>query len=129
VHPLPEDTEVERSAAVEMIQRLQEQLGGNLERVVITRAGLMAVVDRAGDATSGVAASLSERLPVAIVDGHTFGALRQLGLGFPLDDTHAIWSRAAGTLNSRRQQLTAAARRGLGSAWRRVRARLPIAGS
>ena len=129
VHPLPEDTEVERSAAVEMIQRLQEQLGANLERVVITRAGLMAVVDRAGDATSGVAASLSERLPVAIVDGRTFGALRQLGLGFPLDDAHAIWSRAAGTLSSRRQQLAAAARRGLGSAWRRVRARLPNAGA
>ncbi len=129
VHPLPEDTEVERSAAVEMIQQLQEQLGANLERVVVTRAGLMAVVDRAGDATSGFAASLSERLPVAIVDGRTFGALRKLGLGFPLDDAHAIWSRTAGTLNTRRQQLAVAARRSLGSTWRRVRARLPISGS
>ena len=72
--PVPED-----SPATATVQALQSSLNGRLVRVMVTRTGLIAIVDPAAPEDHALAHQLSGALPVAVVDAPTWAGLSRLG--------------------------------------------------
>lgn len=86
--PLPEDApeeltppEVETADALPgVVSQLSQRLGQRLERVLLARAGLLALVDRSDPDDAAVAAELAQPdAPVVILDLQTYGLLQQMG--------------------------------------------------
>ncbi len=76
-----------------VVEHLQRELGPRLERVLVARRGLMAVVDAVDDGSYALAERLSAEVPVAIVDRATQAALCRLGVGAG-DSSQEVWQRS-----------------------------------
>ena len=86
--PLPEDapedpTPPEGETADPLpgvVSQLSQRLGQRLERVLLARAGLLALVDRSDPDDAALAAELAQpNAPVVILDLQTYGLLQQMG--------------------------------------------------
>jgi superfamily II DNA or RNA helicase len=76
-----------------VVEQLQAELGSRLERVLVSRQGLLAVVDATDADTHHLAEQLSGLVPVAIVDRLTYAALRRIGAGTPASGDGVLWQR------------------------------------
>ncbi len=90
------------------IQTLQRGLGPRIERIIGTGGRLLVVVDRVDEAASQIAETLSENVPIALVDPLTLTGLQRLGEAFPFaaGKVHfdaAVEPRPAGPSPLRRQ--------------------------
>jgi len=101
-----------------VVERLQQELGARLERVLVSQRGLIAVVDATDQDSHSLAEHLSEEVPVAIVDRSTLAALRRLGLSDGGDGgSGEVWRRPRGEPGADRlHPLAARARRKLEAA-------------
>ena len=96
-----------------VIAELQRALGSRLARVMVTGAGLVAVVQHSGDDDEQLGASLSTFLPVAILDEPTVRARARFGAASPLAEARELSAPAAPAAI---HPLETAARRKLGAA-------------
>lgn len=78
-----------------VVEQLQAELGSRLERVLVSRQGLLAVVDATDRDTHHLAEQLSGLVPVAIVDRLTYAALRRIGAGENGSGDGLLWQRPA----------------------------------
>ncbi len=77
----PEQLRPDDGRVTQVVQRLQQELGEALQRVLVAQSGLIAVVAAVSEETHELAALLSADVPLAIVDPPTLSALRRLGMG------------------------------------------------
>ncbi len=90
--PMPS---ADRDAEVaEVVAALQRATARRLERIVLTRFGLLALVDRAEDGDQELGQQLSGRLQVAVVDRGSLAALQRVG-AVELSDAPAAFERDA----------------------------------
>ncbi|WP_260291939.1 DEAD/DEAH box helicase [Sedimenticola hydrogenitrophicus] len=65
------------------IEALQRELGPRIERILGIGGRLLVVIDRVDEAASRLAETLSQHIPVALVDPLTLTGLQRLGDAFP----------------------------------------------
>ncbi len=85
-----EDEEVEQ-AITECIEDLQEEFGAEIERILGAGGGLLVVLDSVDEHADQVAARLSEKVPVAVIDARTLKGLQRLGQGSPASDAKVLF--------------------------------------
>ncbi len=85
-----EDEEVEQ-AITECIEELQEEFGAEIERILGAGGGLLVVLDSVDEHADQVAARLSEKVPVAVIDARTLKGLQRLGQGSPASDAKVLF--------------------------------------
>ncbi|WP_028583779.1 helicase-related protein [Desulfogranum mediterraneum] len=80
---VPRDTHLEEEIRC-CIERLQEQLGSRIERILGAQGGLIAVLDQVDEAAEGLAVELSATIPVALIDHLALKGLARLAGASPL---------------------------------------------
>ncbi len=114
VAPLsPEPPEAPDESLAPLVQALQEVLGAHLERLLVTQAGLVALIDVATPDLVAQAEALAGPIPVAVLDGRTWAALTRVA-GAAFAQTREAWSRP--TAPQTEPPLAALARRKLHAA-------------
>jgi superfamily II DNA or RNA helicase len=76
---------------------IQDTFGSRVERILGAGGGLLAVVDRVDEEADRTAASISQRVPVALIDLRTLSGLRRLGAASPLAESRTLYEAAATT--------------------------------
>jgi len=84
------DTEIERHLK-ECIEQLQQEFGPGIERIFGAGGGLLVVVDSVDEHADEVAARLSEKVPVAVIDPRTLKGLERLGSGSPVSGADVLF--------------------------------------
>jgi superfamily II DNA or RNA helicase len=84
--PLPEKTETgEMEQAVRRaIEAAQKAFGRRIERILGAGGGLLVVLDQVDAESDRLAAAISDRVPVALIDPRTLRGLRRLGDASPV---------------------------------------------
>jgi hypothetical protein len=84
--PLPEKSETgEMEEAVRhAIEAAQKAFGRRIERILGAGGGLLVVLDHVDAESDRLAAAISDRVPVALIDPRTLGGLRRLGDASPV---------------------------------------------
>ena len=90
--PLADTT---RDAAMEesirhAIQAAQNAFGTRIERILGSGGGLLVVLDRVDAEADRLAAAISDRIPVALIDPRTLSGLRRLGDASPIARARAL---------------------------------------
>ncbi len=91
----PEESPEESPELTHCIQTLQRELGPRIERILGTGGRLLVVIDRVDEAASRLAETLSESVPVALVDSLTLAGLQRLGEAFPFAAGRVHYDAAA----------------------------------
>ncbi len=76
------------------IEGLQQAFGPRIERIIGSGEGLLTVLDQVGIEDDRIAAGLSSRIPVAIIDQRTLAGLERLGAGSPVADSQTYYDVA-----------------------------------
>lgn len=84
------DAEVERHLK-ECIEQLQQEFGAGIERIFGAGGGLLVVLDSVDENADQVAARLSEKVPVAVIDQRTLNGLERLGSGSPVSGADVLF--------------------------------------
>jgi hypothetical protein len=58
---------------------LQETFGPRIERILVSRGGLLVVMDRTDEEADRTAQRLSDQVPIALIDRRTLAGLQRLG--------------------------------------------------
>ena len=74
---------------------LQEAFGARIERILASRGGLLVVLDHIDEAADRLAGSLSERVPIALIDRRTLAGLQRLGAASPVEQGETLFEAAA----------------------------------
>jgi superfamily II DNA or RNA helicase len=74
---------------------IQDVFGPHVERILGAGGGLLAVVDRVDEQADRTAASISERVPVALIDLRTLSGLQRLGASSPLAESRTLYEVAS----------------------------------
>lgn len=82
------------SAITECIIGLQKAFGPRIERIMGAGGGLLAVVDLVDSEADRIAASLSGRVPVAVIDQRTLRGLERLGASSPVAQGQTYYDAA-----------------------------------
>ncbi len=80
------------------IEMLQRDLGPRIERILGARGGLLVVLDQVDDADDARTQAISERVPIALIDGRTLRGLQRLGAASPTADAEELYQASAATL-------------------------------
>jgi superfamily II DNA or RNA helicase len=95
--PLPESIPSEQEEAIrQTIVAIQAGFGVRIERILGSRGGLVAVLDRVDEADDRAAAAIPGPIPVALIDPRTLGALRRLGAASPLAEAQPLFEPPPG---------------------------------
>ena len=86
----PEATELEQRIR-QTIAAVQEALGRRIERILGAGGGLLVVLDQVDAEADQIAARLSERVPVAVIDPRTLGGLQRLGAASPVAQARTLY--------------------------------------
>ena len=73
------------------IEGIQQAFGPRIERILGSGEGLLTVLDQVGMEDDRIAAALSRRIPVAIIDQRTLAGLERLGAGSPVAESHTYY--------------------------------------
>lgn len=76
------------------IDGLQQAFGPRIERILGSGGGLLTVLDQVGSEDDRVAARLSQRIPVALIDQRTLAGLERLGAGSPVAESCTYYDMA-----------------------------------
>ncbi len=95
-------TPVVEKQITECIEGLQEAFGGRIERIIGSGGGLLAVLDQVGSLENQVAAELSTKIPVAVIDQRTLSGLERLGAASPVAESQTYYDAA----EEEREELT-----------------------
>jgi hypothetical protein len=92
--PQEQPTEADSGIADEVrdcVVELQRDFGPRVERILGAKGGLLVVLDKVDDTDDERAATLSEQIPVALIDRRTLKGLQRLGSASPAADAESIY--------------------------------------
>ncbi|MGA7982618.1 MAG: DEAD/DEAH box helicase [Chromatiaceae bacterium] len=92
------------------ILALQDAFGPRIERILSTGGGLLAVVDQVDEEVDRAASSISQQVPVALIDLRTLNGLQRLGAGSPVAESRTLFEAPPTTAAQREPQLLRQAR-------------------
>ena len=78
-------------AVNDCIAKIQQNLGGRLEKITASEGGFLVVVNILDDKDEDLAQSLSQEIPVAIIDHRTMNSLLRLGKGSPVANAATLF--------------------------------------
>lgn len=94
-HERPAPSSAPDGSTAEQVQRcvleLQRDFGPRIERILGAKGGLLVVLDSVEEADDERAASISEQVPVALIDRRTLKGLQRLGAGSPTGDAESLY--------------------------------------
>lgn len=70
---------------------LQESFGPRIERILVSRGGLLVVLDRTDEEADRIAQGLSDQVPVALIDRRTLAGLQRLGAASPAAEGETLF--------------------------------------
>jgi superfamily II DNA or RNA helicase len=71
---------------------LQSTFGARIERILASGGGLLAVVDHVDETDDRRAQTISDRVPIALIDRRTLASLRRLGAASPLSEGETLFA-------------------------------------
>jgi hypothetical protein len=74
---------------------LQEAFGPRIERILVSRGGLLVVMDRTDEEADRTAQGLSDQVPVALIDRRTLAGLQRLGAASPAAEGEILFDATA----------------------------------
>lgn len=113
--PIDDDESIARSLR-QTIERIQLAFGARIERVLGAGGGLLVVLDRVDAAADEIARSLSDPVPVAVIDPRTLASVQRLGTASPLGETRSLFDAATPAIEAPGARLGAQAREKLHAA-------------
>lgn len=89
------------AAVRECIARIQDAFGPRIERVLGAGGGLLVVMQPVDAEAEAIAETLSDSVPVALIEPHTLGSLNRLGAASPIAEAKVLYKPDENTARPR----------------------------